>query len=59
VMDLQAGFWYKQCRFEEAASEASRAAEVYESIGATRELGSCRVFLRNIEGAVENHFTSA
>ena len=49
AMKLQAGFWYEERRFEEAKSEALCAADVYERIGATRDVEGCNVILRNIE----------
>jgi len=41
-MILQALIWYQQHRFEEAMSEDLRAAEVYENLGAERNLEECR-----------------
>ena len=52
VMELQARFWYKQRKFEEAGSGASRAANVYAKIGAADDVEACKVILRNIEEAV-------
>jgi len=49
AMEKQARFWYRQCRFEEAKSEALRAAGVYERFGAARDLESCRSLLEAIE----------
>ena len=49
AMRLQAGFWYAERKFEEAKSEALRAADVYEGIGATRDAEDCRTLLRSIE----------
>jgi len=49
VMVLQARLWHKQCRFEEAKSEALHAAEVLERLGAARDLERCRALLRDIE----------
>ena len=46
AMGLQANFWYKECRFEEAKSEALRAIDVYEGVGATDGVESC---IRDIE----------
>ena len=48
AMELQAGLCYKQHRLEEARSEASHAADAYESLGAMQDLGRCRGFLRQI-----------
>ena len=49
AMELQARIWYKQCKFGAAKSEALRAADVYERLGAAVDLESCRAFLREIE----------
>ena len=53
AMDLQAGIWYVQRRFGEAMSEALCAANAYEKVGATRDLGRCRNLLRGIEEKME------
>jgi tetratricopeptide (TPR) repeat protein len=37
AMELQARVWYKQHRLEEARSEALRAADVYEKLGAAHQ----------------------
>ena len=49
AMELQAGFWYEECKFEEAESEALRAADAYERIGAMKDVEECKAILRNIE----------
>ena len=49
AMELQAGFWYEEGRFEEAKSEVLRAAEVYEGIGDTKDVEDCKNLLRDIE----------
>jgi len=46
---LQAWVWYGQDRFEEAKSEALRAAEIYEKLGAAEDVERCRELLRDIE----------
>jgi tetratricopeptide (TPR) repeat protein len=53
VVQLQARFWYRQRRFEEARSAASHAAEAFEGLGATETEGECRDLLREIERAME------
>jgi len=58
AMQLRASFWYQQRRFEEAKSEALRAANVYERFGATRELGNCRSLLCDIEEGMREPATS-
>ena len=54
AMELQAGIWYRQHRGEEAESEASCAVEVFEKLGATRELERCRGFLQDIREKMTN-----
>ena len=49
AMRLQAQVWYDQRRLEEAMSEALRAADVFERLGATVDVKNCRILLRNIE----------
>ena len=49
AMELQAGIWNKQRRFKEARSQALRAAEIYEKVGATKDLEDCRKLLQEIE----------
>jgi len=58
AMRLQARVWYRQRRFEEAKSEALRAAGVYERLGAARELKSCRDLLQRIEKGTKKTVTS-
>ena len=49
AMELQAWVWYQQHRFEEARSEALRAADFYEKLGAAKDVGDCREFLQRIQ----------
>ena len=49
TMMTQAEFWYKQGRLGEAKSEALRAAEVFEKLGAAEDLEESRKFLQDIE----------
>jgi tetratricopeptide (TPR) repeat protein len=53
AMEEHAWIWRKQCRFEEAASEARCAIEVFGKLGATVDLGRCRDFLRDVERRME------
>ena len=53
AMSLQAQFWYQEYRFEEAKSEALRAVDVYEKLGAMKDLEACRELLRDIEMEME------
>ena len=48
---LQAIFWSKRRRFEEAKSEALCAIDLFERIGATDSTEMCRDLLRDIEEA--------
>ena len=54
AMELQAGFWYKERRFEEAKSGFLHAADVYEGIGATKYVEGCRAILQDIEETVND-----
>ena len=49
AMRLQARFWHGQGKFEEAESEVLRAADVFERLGAAKDLEECRALLRDIE----------
>jgi len=49
AMKLQATFWCNQRRLEEAKSEALRAVEVFEKLGATKDVEECRKLLRRID----------
>jgi tetratricopeptide (TPR) repeat protein len=49
AMEMQAWVWYKQHRLEEARSEALRAADVYEKLGAAKDVEDCRTLLRDIQ----------
>ena len=52
AMELQAQFWHEERKFEEAKSEALHAVDVYEKVGAIKDVERCRVLLRDIEMAV-------
>jgi len=49
AMWVQAQLWYKQGRLGEAKSEALRAADVFEKLGAVGDLKECRDILLCIE----------
>jgi len=49
---LQAWFWYKQHKFEEARFEALHAICAYEKIGAVYDLEICKQLLRLIESSI-------
>jgi len=46
---LQATFWHRQHRFKEAKSRALDAANVFEKLGAARDLEVCKGLLQDIE----------
>jgi tetratricopeptide (TPR) repeat protein len=49
----QAWFWYRQRKLEEARSAASDAVDIYERLGATKDVVDCRNFLQMVERATE------
>ena len=57
AMELEARFWYKESRPEEARSEASCAADIYEKIGAAKGMEDCRVLLQLIEEKIQKSVT--
>jgi len=54
AMELQAGFWYQQCRLHEAKAEVLHAADVYGKVGAAKDVEDCRKLLRRIETAIND-----
>ena len=48
-MELQAWIWYKQHRLEGARSEALGAADIYEKLGAAKDVEDCRKLLQWIQ----------
>ena len=53
AMELRMRILYEERKFGEAKSEALRAADVFEKLGASKELEWCRETLRDIEGATK------
>jgi len=53
AMGLQARFWYKQCMFEEAKCGVLDAADVFEKLGAMKDVKDCRQLLQDIEGEID------
>ena len=49
AMELQAEIWYEQHRLEGARSEALHAAQIYEKLGAAKDMEDCAKLLRMIE----------
>ena len=47
--EAQARIWYKQDKLEEAKSETLRAADIYDKLGAVKEVERCMKLLRYIE----------
>jgi tetratricopeptide (TPR) repeat protein len=58
VVLLQANLWYQQCRFKAARSEALDAADIFEKLGAVRDVEDCRQLLQEIEEDVGKQVTS-
>ena len=58
AMELQASFWYRQGRLEEATSGVLRATDVYERIRAAKDIEDCRGLLRKIEEGMKRAVTS-
>ena len=54
AMGLQARVWCGEHRFEEAKSEVLRAADAFETVGATKDMAACREILRDIEERMKN-----
>ena len=52
AMKLRARVWYKEHKLEEGKSEAMQAADVFEGIGATKDVEDCKAILRDIEEAI-------
>ena len=53
-MELQARILHKQLRLEEAESEALRAADIYEKLGAAQDVDGCNQLLQDIRGELNN-----
>ena len=51
TMETQALVWFEQRRFEGARSEALGALEIFEKLGAERDIKLCRGTLQNIDEA--------
>ena len=57
AMKAQACYWGRQGRLEEAKSEAFRALEVFEKLGAAKDVEECRSLLQETEKATESRLT--
>ena len=51
---FQAEILRRQGRLKEARSEASRAVEIFEKIGASGDARACKDLLKEIEGGMED-----
>ena len=58
AMEMQASIWYRQLRFEEAKSEVSDALEIFEKLGATGNVGTCKDLLQKVVQAIQNQSTN-
>jgi tetratricopeptide (TPR) repeat protein len=52
AMELQATLWYRQHRHEEAKSEALRALDIYEKLGASYDIENFREIIRWIDQGI-------
>jgi tetratricopeptide (TPR) repeat protein len=59
AMELQATVWCQQDRLEEANSEALRALEIYEKLGAIRDVAECKGLVEEIEEEMKIRPTSS
>ena len=57
--ELQAGVFRLQLRFEEAKFETLDALEIYEKIGATKDVGDCKDLLQKVERAINERSTNS
>ena len=57
-MELQAVVWYRQQRLEEARTEALRAADVYEKLGAAKGTEACRILVQQIQKDLDSPVAS-
>ena len=58
AMELQAWVWHREGRFEDAKAEILRAVDVFERLGAAKELERCRDTLQSTEEAINEPATS-
>ena len=59
AMEQQAWVWYKQRRFEEARSEALRAVDIFERLGAAKDAENCGKLLQHIKKKPDNSVASS
>ena len=58
AMELQAWFWLQERKLEEAKSEALGAIDVFERLGAAKDVERCRAILGDIEKETEKPVAS-
>ena len=58
AVEVQARIWYGQDRLEEAKAEALRAADIYDKLGASKDVEDCRELLQDIEKALNTPVAS-
>ena len=51
AVDTKARIWYRQRRFEDSVSEALGALEIFERLGASKDVVGCKNLIRDIERA--------
>ena len=56
--ELHALVWYEQDRLEEARSEALRAIDIYERLGAAKDVEDCSELLRDIRKGLDSPVAS-
>ena len=52
AMELKARIWRQQHRLEDAVSEAQGALEIYEKLGASKDITDCKSLLRELRQAI-------
>ena len=53
TMELQAQIWLRENKFEEATCGALNAIDIFQKLGATKQVEGCNVLLQNIDEAME------
>jgi tetratricopeptide (TPR) repeat protein len=59
AVKLRASIWDRQGRIEEAKSEASRAVDAFEKLGAVKDAEDCRELLRRLEEKMKKRVPSS
>jgi tetratricopeptide (TPR) repeat protein len=58
LASMQAVIWYRQRRVEEARSGFLHALEIYEKLGAAKDVGICRESLKTVDQEMKNLSTN-